>query len=119
LKKAIQRNRKSAIELCFCFELERRICVVCFAQSDKIKKSGAHEREVPCLVLGIIAMALIRSAKGPALLPTHVLEDLEERYINAMRRWQAAVASNSPQAGCCRAEMNRLEAEVRRMRYGY
>lgn len=64
-------------------------------------------------------MALMRSDKGPALLPAHALEDLEERHINAMRRWQLAVASNSPQAGAYRAEMNRLEAEVRRMRYGY
>ena len=64
-------------------------------------------------------MALMRSNKGPALLQAHVLEDLEERYINAMRRWQVAVASNSSQAGSFRAEMNHLEAEVRRMRYGY
>ena len=64
-------------------------------------------------------MALSSSSKGPALLPEHVLEDLEERYAAAMRRWQTAAASNSPQAGKYRAEMNRLEAEVRRMRYGY
>ena len=64
-------------------------------------------------------MALSSSSKGPALLHEHVLEDLEERYAAAMRNWQTAVASNSPHAGKYRAEMNRLEAEVRRMRYGY
>ena len=64
-------------------------------------------------------MALSSSSKGPALLPEHVLEDLEERYAAAMRRWQTAAASNSPHAGAYRAAMNRLEAEVRKIRYGY
>ena len=64
-------------------------------------------------------MALSSSNKGPALLPEHVLEDLEERYAAAMRRWQTAAASNSPHVGKYKAEMNRLEAEVRRMKYGY
>ena len=64
-------------------------------------------------------MGFERSNKGPALLPEHVLEDLEERYAAAMRRWQEAVASNSPHAGAYRASMNRLEVEVRKMRYGY
>ena len=64
-------------------------------------------------------MSRSSSSKGPALLPEHVLEDLEERYAAAMRRWQTAAASNSPHAGVYRAAMNRLEAEIRKMRYGY
>jgi len=59
------------------------------------------------------------SSKGPALLPEHVLEDLEEQYAAAMRRWQTAAASNLPHAGAYRAAMNRLEAEIRKIRYGY
>ena len=64
-------------------------------------------------------MALSSSSKGPALLPEHVLEDLEERYAAAMRRWQTAAASNSPNVGTYRANMNHLEAEIRKIRYGY
>jgi len=64
-------------------------------------------------------MSRSSSSKGPALLPEHVLEDLEERHASAMRRWQTAAASNSPHAGAYRAAMNRLEAEVRKIRYGY
>ena len=57
--------------------------------------------------------------KGRPLLHAHFLEDLEERYAQSVYRYQEAVAARSSGIGSARAYMNRLEAEVRRMKYGY
>lgn len=57
--------------------------------------------------------------KGPALTSEHVLEDLEEEYTQAIYRYQAAFEKDPNKAGCEKAEMNRLKAEVRRMKWGY
>ena len=57
--------------------------------------------------------------KGPPLTPEHVLEDLEEEYMKAICRYQAAFKQDPNGAGAEKAEMNRLEAEVRRMKWGY
>ena len=57
--------------------------------------------------------------KGPPLTPENVLEDLEEDYTQAIYRYQAAFKKDPNNAGTEKAEMNRLEAEVRRMKCGY
>ena len=43
-------------------------------------------------------MELTRKSKGSALLPEHFLEDLEDRYAAAMRRWQLLAARKGVKA---------------------
>lgn len=62
---------------------------------------------------------MTNTKKGPALTPEHILEDLEEEYTQAIYRYQAAFERDPNNAGAEKAEMNRLEAEVRRMKWGY
>lgn len=62
---------------------------------------------------------MIDPTKGPALTPEHVLEDLEEEYMQAIYRYQVAAEKDLNNAWDQKAEMNRLEAEVRRMKWGY
>ena len=62
---------------------------------------------------------MIKEQKGPPLTPEHVLEDLEEEYTQAIYRYQAAFDKDPNNAGAEKAEMNRLEAEVRRLKWGY
>lgn len=57
--------------------------------------------------------------KGPPLTPQQILEDLEEEYTRAIYRYQEAVKKDPNSAGTAKAEMNRFEAEVRRMKWGY
>ena len=57
--------------------------------------------------------------KGKPLTPAQVLEDLEEEYTQAIYRYQAAFDKDPNNAGAEKAGMNRLEAEVRRMKWGY
>lgn len=57
--------------------------------------------------------------KSRSFLPAHFLEDLETKYVNSIYYYQELVKLQSPHQGAARAKMNKLEAEIRKIKYGY
>ena len=49
----------------------------------------------------------------------HESEDAEAAYVDAVYRFRKAEALGSADYSAARSEMNRLEAKVRSLKYGY
>jgi hypothetical protein len=73
-----------------------------------------------------------RIAKGPALLPIHVIEDLEEELVTALyeqRSLERRIMDYSPQTSApselkdsfCRARVNvnKIEGKIRLLKYAF